>query len=80
MFLKFWTDCGVAVLDAKSAGVVMGTFVQEFHPVPLGGEWGGKMDCDHLQHGIPGRQPLPGAQITRPLNDMYVVLVEILQF
>ena len=48
MFLKFWTDCGVAVLDAESAGVVMGTLIQEFHPVLLGGEWGGKMDGDHL--------------------------------
>lgn len=56
--VKHERSLGVTVTDTKGALVVLGTLVQSLHTVLLGGDGRRKVDTDHLQHGIGGRQEL----------------------
>lgn len=37
--------------------IVQWTFIEQLHAVPLGGDGGGEVDCDHLKQRVPCRQP-----------------------
>ena len=59
------TYLGVTVLDSNGAGVILGSLVEQLHAVLLGGEGRGKMDRDHLQHGVSSREPFPHHRLHR---------------
>jgi len=56
--VKHERSLGVTVTDTNGTLVVLGTLVQSLHTVLLGGDGRRKVDTDHLQHGIGGRQEL----------------------
>ena len=74
----------VAVLDAQGALVVQGALVEHLHAVLLRGGRGRKMDGDHLEEHIAGRQPLLQNDAQQMLTLLLLVLalelnVELLQ-
>merc|ERR1719341_1182053 len=65
---------GVTVLDAHAGSVVVGSLVEELSPVLLGGDGGGEVDDDHLEHSIASRQPVPHHTLHQGLSLQLLLL------
>ena len=52
-----WT-IGITVFEGKGDGIVLGTFVQLFHTVVLGGQWRWQVDGNHLEESLTSWEPV----------------------
>jgi hypothetical protein len=75
--VKHQRSSGVTVTDTNAGTVVLGTLVQSLGTVLLGSDGGGKVNTDHLQKGISGRQELAHDELEEGLAlEVLLVIAE----
>lgn len=73
--VKHQRSLGVTVADTDGAVVVGGTLVESLTTVLLGSNGGGKVDTDHLQHGISGGEELAHDSLEELLASKVLLVV-----